>query len=398
MEWHSNDLERLEQKVRHVHGFRLAVDAFGETNDRIPIGRNHQDDGVRRQTNFDVFRRLGISAPERLNFSVEVLSDILRQMMRLISPMRERFWLLALIVATTCIAPLTSHAQASSKAPAAGGSETAERGIALASKGLCKEALPLLKKAAQVTNKDLKYDVLMSTARCAMSLDQTDIAVRALLELNRAFPHDPEVLFNVTHYYSDLASRASQELAASAPTSAQAEQLEAESLESQGDLDKAATEYRKILEQYPQRRGIHYRLGRLLLSKNPPDVENAKKELNEELKSDPNNAAAEFILGETARQAGEWDEAVGHFSRASKIDAGFQEAYLALGMSLNSAGRFPDAVAPLETYVKMQPGDPAGHYQLGTAYARTGHMQEAQREMALQQQTAAKSPSPSAQP
>jgi len=311
--------------------------------------------------------------------------------------MRERFRLLALVIATTCIAPLTTHGQTSSKALSATGSE-AERGINLASKGLCKAALPLLKKSTQVPDKDLKYNVLMSTARCAMSLDQTDTVVRALLELNHAFPRDPEVLFNTAHYYSDLASRASQELAASAPTSAQAEQLEAESLESQGDLDKAAAEYRKILEQYPQRRGIHYRLGRLLLSKNPPDVESAKKELNEELKSDPNNAAAEFVLGETARQAGEWDEAVAHFSRASKIDAGFQEAYLALGMSLNSAGRFADAVTPLETYVTMQPGDPAGHYQLGTAYARTGHKQEAQREMALQQQTAAKTPSAPSQP
>jgi tetratricopeptide (TPR) repeat protein len=326
-----------------------------------------------------------------------MLSDILRQTMYLIALMRKRIELLTLILATTCSVPLITHGQASPKA-SAGTPETAERGISLASKGLCKDALPLLKKSAQITDKNLKYDVLMSTARCAMSLDQTDTAVRTLLELNRAFPRDPEVLFNTAHYYSDLASRASQELAASAPTSAQAEQLEAESLESQGDLDKAATEYRKILEQYPQRRGIHYRLGRLLLSKSPPDVENARKELNEELKSDPNNAAAEFVLGETARQAGEWEEAIGRFSRASKIDAGFQEAYLALGMSLNSAGRFADAVAPLETYVKMQPGDPAGHYQLGTAYARTGNKQEAQREMALQQQTAARRPSASSQP
>jgi predicted Zn-dependent protease len=275
----------------------------------------------------------------------------------------------------------------------------AERGISLASKGRCKEALPILKKVgSQTADKNLKYDVLMSTARCAMSVDQTDTAVRALLELNREFPRDPEVLFNMTHYYSDLASRASQELAASAPGSAQAEQLEAESLEAQGDLDKAATEYRKIIEQYPQRRGIHYRLARLLLSKTPPDVENAKKELNEELKADPNNAAAEFVLGETARQSGQWDDAAAHFARAAKIDEGFQEAYLALGMSLNSAGRFEEALAPLETYVKMQPGDPAGHYQLGTAYTRTGHKQEAQHEMSLQQQTAAKSPSTPSQP
>ncbi len=32
--------------------------------------------------------------------------------------------------------------------------------------------------------------------------------------------------------------------------------------------------------------------------------------------------------------------------------------------------------------MKLQPGDPAGHYQLATAYARTGRKQDADREMA----------------
>lgn len=283
--------------------------------------------------------------------------------------------------------------QEATKSPATDASTAAERGVSLAVKGRCKEALPLLKKASgQVTKKDLKYDVEMSTARCAMSLEQTDTAVKALLELNRDFPHDPEVLFMTTHVYSDLASRASQELAATAPTSPQAEQLEAEAFESQGDWDKATAEYKKILDQNPRQRGIHYRLGRVFLAKTPPDTESANKEFEEELKVDPNNAAAEFLLGESARQAGQWDDAAGHFSRSLKLDEGFQEAYLALGMSLNSAGKFSDAVAPLQTYVKMQPGDPAGHYQLATAYARTGHKPEAEREMALQREAAAKTP------
>lgn len=272
-------------------------------------------------------------------------------------------------------------------------SPLAGRGVELAHSGRCREALPILKKAApEVTNKDLKYNVMMSVARCSMSLDQTDSAVRALLELNRDFPHDPEVLFTTTHFYSELAMRASQDLATTAPVSPQAEQLEAEALESHGELDKAIAQYQKILEQNPQRRGIHYRIGQILLSKNPPDVENGKKELEEELKVDPNNVAAEFMLGETARQAGEWDEAIARFSKAVKLDEGFDEAYLALGMALNSAGKFTDAVRPLENYVKRQPADPAGHYQLGTAYSRTGHRQEAQREMQLQQETAAKAP------
>jgi predicted Zn-dependent protease len=286
-----------------------------------------------------------------------------------------------------------SGGQEPPKAPVTDASSAAEHGISLAMKGRCKEALMLLKKAsAQFTKRELKYDVEMATARCAMSLEQTDTAVKALLDLNRDFPHDPEVLFMTTHVYSELASRASQELAASAPTSPRAEQLEAEAFESQGDWEKATAEYRKILDQNPRQHGIHYRLGRVFLARTPADAESAKKEFEEELKVDPNNSAAEFLLGETARQAGQWDEAVGHFSRASKLDEGFQESYLALGMSLNSAGKFADAIAPLQRYVKMQPGDPAGHYQLATAYARTGRKQEAEQEMVLQREAAAKAP------
>lgn len=305
----------------------------------------------------------------------------------------------AFIFVSSLIALLSgwSRGQESSKPSMAEASaadaSAAERGINLASKGRCNEALTVLRKSGRrIANKDLRYNVEMSIARCAMSLNQTDTAVRALLDLNRDFPHDPEVLFTTTHVFSDLASRASQQLAATAPTSPQAEQLEAEAFESQEDWDKAMAEYKKILEQNPRRHGIHYRLGRMFLTRTPPDTDSARREFEEELKVDPNNAAAEFLLGETARQAGQWDDAITHFSKASKLDEGFQEAYLALGMSLNSAGKYSDAVAPLQIYVKMQPGDPAGHYQLATAYARTGHKPEAEREMALQRETAAKTP------
>jgi tetratricopeptide (TPR) repeat protein len=297
---------------------------------------------------------------------------------------------------TLCLCALVtgrSLAQVSSKTPPADYSSSAERGISLAAKGRCREALPVLKKAApHLTDKQLRYRVLMSTARCAMSLDQTETAVEALLLLSREFPHDPDVLFTSTHVYSELASRAAQDLAATAPRSHQAEQLEAEAFESQGNWDKAIAQYKKILDQDPKVSDVHYRLGRIYLSQSPPDAENAKSEFAEELKINPDNASAEFMLGEIARQDGQWDEAIQHFSRASKLDEGFQEAYLALGMSLNSAGKFTDAVAPLQSYVKMQPGDPAGHYQLATAYARTGRKQEADREMALQRDGAAKNP------
>jgi tetratricopeptide (TPR) repeat protein len=278
---------------------------------------------------------------------------------------------------------------------AQGTTSSLERAVDLTAKGHCPEALPILKRSISgLTDKQLEYRAAMATARCAMSLDQAQTAVNALWILKRDFPKDPEVLYIMTHYFSQLATRAAQEMAAVAPTSYQAHELEAESLESQENWDAAGNEYRKILEQNPNLPGIHFRLGRVALSKveSPANTEEARKEFQEELKIDPSNAAPEFWLGEIARRVGEWNQAIAHFTNASRLDSGFAEAYLALGMSLNSAERFPEAVAPLERYVKMLPADAAGHYQLSMAYARMGRKEDAAREMAIQRQISEKNP------
>jgi tetratricopeptide (TPR) repeat protein len=270
-------------------------------------------------------------------------------------------------------------------AAAADYAASAAQGVGLAEKGRCREALPLLKKSiAHLNDKQLKFEAAMAGVRCAMSLDQVEATVDTLLLLNREYPHNPEVLYVTIHYFSELANRSEQDLVHSAPGSYQVHKLDAEGLESQEKWDEAAAEYRKILEENPKLPDIHYRLGRILLSRQPPAVEEAKKEFEAELAIEPSNAAAEFMLGDIARQAQQWDEAITHFSRALKMDSGFEEAYLGLGMALNAAGKNSEAVAPLESYGKMEPADPAGHYQLSIAYAKLGRKEDATREMALQ--------------
>ena len=231
-------------------------------------------------------------------------------------------------------------------------------------------------------------------AKCAMSLGQSETAVQALFALQRDFPNDPQVLYISTHYFSELASRSSQELAAVAPSSYQAHELEAEAFESQGKWDEAAAEYQKILDRDADVPGIHFRLGRVALTRGESEAntEEAKLQFEQELKIDPTNAAAEFSLGEIARRAGQWNEAVARFSAAARLDPGFAEAYLALGMSQVSANRFAEAVPPLEKYVKIVPEDPAGHYQLAIAYDRTGRKESAAHELELQRAAAAKNP------
>jgi len=274
-------------------------------------------------------------------------------------------------------------------------SAAAERALKLAEEGRCQEALPLFQRTVpRLTDKQLLHRAAMGQARCAMARDDEQSAVSALMLLKRQFPDDPEVLYISVHYFSQLASRASQELATKAPASFQARRLEAEAFESQGKWDQAAGMYRGILRDNPKEPGVHYRLGQALLSKagsSGPTGE-ARAEFERELELDPHNSAAEFILGELDRQAGHWDDAVRHFTRASQMDTEFAEAYLGLGISLTSASRFADAVKPLETYVKMQPGDPAGHYQLALAYGRTGNREGAMREAAAQKEAAARHP------
>ena len=270
-------------------------------------------------------------------------------------------------------------------------SSTTERGAELAETGHCEEALPLLKRSfPQTSDKDLKIRIGFDAVRCAMSLNQADLAVDFLRTLNREFPRSPEVLYLSVHIYSDLSTRASQELANVAPTSNQARQLNAEALEVQGKWDEAEKEYRKILKENPRTPGIHFRLGRNLLSKpeTPTTAEDAKKEFEAELEIDPRNAGAEYVLGELAREAGQMPEAVEHFTRATRLDGGFGDAFLGLGMALITEKRYSEAIPPLETAVKLQPGNPAGHYNLAIAYGREGRKEDAQREAALQKATA----------
>jgi predicted Zn-dependent protease len=97
---------------------------------------------------------------------------------------------------------------------------------------------------------------------------------------------------------------------------------------------------------------------------------------------------AEFVLGQLAADAQDTSTAIQHFTRATKLDTGFMEAYLGLGTALNSAKQFAEAIPPLETYEKMAPDSPTGHYQLAIAYAVAGRRDDSNREAALQRQSA----------
>jgi tetratricopeptide (TPR) repeat protein len=268
----------------------------------------------------------------------------------------------------------------------------------LAESGHCREALPLLKTdLAKTSVADMRKRLGVDGVRCGMTLDDMDATLAFLGSLNQSFPGDAEVLYLTVHVFSDLSIRASHKLMRADPSSYQVHELNAEALETQGKWSDAEAEYREVLKKDPQLPGIHYRIARLLLSGPPPSgaakAETnaaARRELEEELKIDAHNAGAEYVLGELDRQDGKDQTAIDHFSRATKLDAGFEDAFVGLGRALIGAGRAAEAIPSLETAVKLDPDSAIAHFSLATAYSRAGRKEDAAREFSVLKQVSDK--------
>jgi tetratricopeptide (TPR) repeat protein len=244
------------------------------------------------------------------------------------------------------------------------------------------------------TSADLRKNAGVLGLRCSLALDNRDSAVDFIRLLTLQFPQEPDVLFIVVHAYSDLSTRTAEDLARTAPQSIPAHKLNAEALEMQGKWDEAQREYEAMIEKEPKMPGLHFLLGRSLLSRPDADAkstERAKQEFQKEIEIDPKNAAAYYILGELA--AKDWDEAIKQFSEAAQLDSSFAEAYLGLGSTLVTLKRYQEAIEPLRIAERLTPGNPAVHYSLGTALLRTGQKAEAEKEFAVHRSLTSPAPS-----
>ena len=257
----------------------------------------------------------------------------------------------------------------------------------MAEQGRCHEALAGLKQTmnGQFPAPTRKQAGVLGV-RCALAVDDRDSTIDFLRLLNKQFARDPDVLFVVVHAYSDLSTRAAQDLGRTAPQSIAAHKLNAEALEMEGKWEPAQFEYEGILEKDPNARGIHFLLGRVLLSRpdaGPDAPARAKQEFLKELQIDPNNADAQYILGELARRDENWDEAISRFSQAAKLNPNFAEAQLGIGSCLVAVKKYEEAISPLRAAEQLMPRNPEVHHALATALARSGHKDEADKEFAI---------------
>ena len=213
---------------------------------------------------------------------------------------------------------------------------TPEKALALAKQGRCRESISALKRAltSQVAP-DTKKEIGVVGVRCSLAVDDRDSALDFIRFLHKQFPLDPDVLFVVTHAYSDLSTSTAQDLGRTAPQSFAAHKLNAEALETQGKWEPAQLEYEWMIQKEPNTPGIHFLLGRLLLSRpdaGPNAMERAKQEFLKEIQIDPNNAGAIYILGELDRREQKWDEAISRYTQAVKVDPNLGGSVPGLGI------------------------------------------------------------------
>jgi tetratricopeptide (TPR) repeat protein len=300
-------------------------------------------------------------------------------------------------------APLWGQQTKTSGAAASETGVTLEKALMLGEQNHCKEAIPELKRGMIGTaTPETKKKAGVLGLRCSLGLDNRDAAVDFIRQLAKQFPRDPDVLFILVHAYSDLSTRAGEDLGRTAPDSIPAHKLNAEALEMQGKWGEAEREYEGMIEREPNMPGLHFLLGRLLLSRPDADaqaLDRARSEFEKELQIDPKNAAAHYVLGELASKNDNWEEAIKQFSEAAKLDANFAEAYLGWGFALVTVKRYQEAIPPLRIAEKLTPGNPSVHYSLATALVRTGQKEEAEKEFAIHRSlTAAAAPPASGKP
>jgi tetratricopeptide (TPR) repeat protein len=153
-------------------------------------------------------------------------------------------------------------------------------------------------------------------------------------------------------------------------------------LESQSRLGEAAKAYEASTVRGPVMGldTLYQRLARVKV--NQADFDGAIKAYAHRITLNPNNGEAHRSLGEIYYLQGRDDEALAEFLVAVWIDPMDARAYTALGKVQVRGRRYAEAVPVLRRALTLDPGRADAHYALGQALARTGHADDARREIA----------------
>ncbi len=149
--------------------------------------------------------------------------------------------------------------------------------------------------------------------------------------------------------------------------------------------------FNHILELDPRRPGIHYRLGRIYLSRfrdsaKPEDREAAQREFAAELTIDLGNGNASYELANIQSDLGNLDEATKLYEQIVERYPDFEEALVGLGGVYLDSQKPEQALAVLERAIRLNPKDDVAWYRIARADRAVGNKEGQQKALATFQE------------
>ena len=256
-------------------------------------------------------------------------------------------------------------------------------GLALFKAGKMKDAaatfLPLLKALPSGSQEALRVNTLIGLARYG----DGDYA-GAVPFLKKAVAADSRNLpFRLTLAQSCLRSKQYQcvldvyrEIVSLNENSAEADMLAGQALDEMKDRPGAIEQFRAAVQADPKMPAVHFGLGYLLWAQ--LQFDEAAKELEAELRNDPDHAQAMTYLADCHIQLNNPEPALSLLERAVRLDPKIGLAHLDLGVLYANAGKNDDALQELKTAEQLDPTDQNVHWRLGRFYKSIGKKAEAE--------------------
>jgi len=99
------------------------------------------------------------------------------------------------------------------------------------------------------------------------------------------------------------------------------------------------------------------------------EIEKARDEFLNAIKSKPNMAEAHFNLALVYEDMKKTDDAESEYKKVISLNGKFTDAYINLGVIYNNQKRYSDAQKVYEKVLEIEPNEPTAHFNLGVLYA-----------------------------
>ena len=145
--------------------------------------------------------------------------------------------------------------------------------------------------------------------------------------------------------------------------------------EAAGDVERAVSLYRRLLQLKPADADVRYTMGNMLSRSGEP--EQAERYYREALELDGSHVLAHIHLGNLLTKREMLEQAARHYQTAIELQPENVVALANLGNLMAQGGRVEEGVQHLRKALELTPGNPEIHYNLGQILAGKGELEEA---------------------